>query len=177
MIDHDALALGPAQGMIMKDGENWTLVLVRDLNHGPSKVWQALIDPEQLRQWSPFDADKSLGTAGARVTLTTVGAPASMVSETIVVRADAPRVLQYNWGDREVRWELEARGEGTRLTLWAGIDRRYIAMGAAGWHVCLGVLDRYLGGMPVGRLVAGDALKSPVWQRLHTEYTALFRAE
>jgi hypothetical protein len=33
-----------------------------------------------------------------------------------------------------MRWELEARGEGTRLTLWTNIGHRFIAMGAAGWQ-------------------------------------------
>jgi len=32
---------------------------------------------------------------------------------------------------------------GTRLTLWHNIDRRFIAMGAAGWHICVDVLDTF----------------------------------
>ena len=70
-----------------------------------------------------------------------------------MTRADAPRVLEYNWGGYDMRWELEAVGGGTRLTLWHNIDRRYISMGAAGWHICLDVLDHLLGGDPIGRIV------------------------
>ena len=44
--------------------------------------------------------------------------------------------------------ETRSRGRGTRLTLWTNIDRRYISMGAAGWHVCLDVLDHLLSGNP-----------------------------
>src|SRR5215813_9710076 len=67
---------GPANlAHIEKDGEKWTLVLVRMLRHPPEKVWQALIDPSQLAEWAPFDADGSLGAVGATVKLTTVGAP------------------------------------------------------------------------------------------------------
>ena len=73
-----------------------------------------------------------LGTAGATVKLTTVGAPTPQVSETTVKRADAPRLLEYNWGGNDIRWELEPLGSGTRLTLWHNIDRRFISMGAAG---------------------------------------------
>ena len=74
---------GPAAGAnVEKDGDKWTLVLVRELRHSPGKVWQALTDPAQLRQWAPFDADASLGRAGTTVKLTTVGAPTPMVSET-----------------------------------------------------------------------------------------------
>ena len=133
---------GPAGGaQVRKDGENWTLILVRELRHSPEKVWQALTDPAHLREWAPFEADRSLDTVGARAKLTTVGAPTRPVSETTVTRADAPKVLEYNWGGNDIRWELEALGDGTRLTLWHNIDRRFIAWGAAGWHICFDVLD------------------------------------
>lgn len=177
MSDRERYAPGPASGaQVRKDGEKWTLILVRELRHSPEKVWQALTDPAQLREWAPFDADGSLGTAGARVKLTTVGAPQPHVTETTVTRADAPHVLEYTWGGAEVRWELEALGGGTRLTLWHSIDRRFISMGAAGWHICFDVLDRLLGGAPLGRIVAGEAMKFD-WPRLNAEYARQFGIE
>lgn len=175
---HTPYTPGPATGArVEKDGERWTLVLMRDLRHSPEKVWQALTDPAHLHEWAPFDAGGSLATTGATVTLTTVGAPTPQVSETRVTRADAPRLLEYNWGGQDIRWELAPFGTGTRLTLWHNIDRRYIAMGAAGWHICLDVLDHLLGDAPIGRLVAGDALRSGGWQRLHAEYAKEFAIE
>ena len=76
MISRDRYTPSPATGArIEKDGEQWTLVLVRELRHSPENVWKALTDPAQLREWAPFDADGSLGTAGAKLKLTTVGAP------------------------------------------------------------------------------------------------------
>lgn len=168
----------PAGGArIHKDGEQWTLVLVRDLRHSPERVWDALTDPAQLHEWAPFDADKSLATAGATVTLTTVGAPAPHVTQTTVTRAEAPTLLEYNWGGGDIRWELEPRDGGTRMTLWATIDRRYIAMGAAGWHICFDILDRLLGGTPVGRVVGMDAMKFGGWQQLHKDYAQQFGVE
>src|SRR4249920_2379823 len=106
MTDLQQYTPGPAFGaQIRKDGEEkWTLILVRELRHSPTKVWQALIDPAQLREWAPFDADGSLGKAGATVKLTTVGTPKPHVTETRVTRADAPRLLEYNWGDKALRW-------------------------------------------------------------------------
>src|SRR6185436_4167882 len=152
-------APGPARGaQVRKDGEQWTLILVRELRQSPEKVWQALTDPVQLREWAPFDADGSLGTVGSTVKLTTVGAPGPHVTETTVTRADAPRMLEYTWGGQDIRWELDPIDGGTRLTLWHNIDRRYIAMGAAGWHICFDVLDHFLGGTAIGRIVAGDAM-------------------
>ena len=170
----------PASARVQKDDpDNWTLVLVRELRHSPENVWQALTDPAQLREWAPFDADASLASAGARVKLTTVGAPTPQVSETRVTRADAPRLLEYEWGGRMVRWQLEPirGGDGTRLTLWATIDRRFVAMGAAGWHVCLDVLERLLGGAPLGRIVGVEVMRLGGWQRLHAEYAKQFGAE
>jgi uncharacterized protein YndB with AHSA1/START domain len=167
---------GPAAGAeVRKDGEKWTLILVRELHHPPEKVWKALTDPASLREWAPFDADGSLGTVGA-VKLTTVGAPALHVSETKVTRADPPKVLEYNWGAQDIRWELEAFGGGTRLRLWHNIDRRFISMGAAGWHICFDVLDHLLSGAPIGRIVGAEAMKFG-WPRLNSEYAGQFGVE
>jgi uncharacterized protein YndB with AHSA1/START domain len=182
MNDRARYAPGPANlARIQKergqDGEEkWTLVLVRELRHSPEKVWQALTEPAQLREWAPFEADGSLAAAGTKVKLTTVAAPRLTVSEATVTRADAPNALEYNWGDHEMRWELEAVGGGTRLTLWTNIGRRFIAMGAAGWQICFDVLDHLLSGTPLGRIVGGDAMKSG-WQRLNAEYARQFGIE
>jgi uncharacterized protein YndB with AHSA1/START domain len=178
MTDREQYAPGPASGaQIEKDGENWTLVLVRELRHPPEKVWQALTDPAHLREWAPFEADKNMGRAGMTVKLTTVGAPTLQISETTVARADAPKTLEYKWGGNNIRWELEALRGGTRLTLWHNIDRRFISMGAAGWHVCLDVLERFLAGKPIGRIVGADAMKFAGWQRLNAEYAKQFGVE
>jgi uncharacterized protein YndB with AHSA1/START domain len=169
---------GPARGArVEKGGEAWTLVLVRDLRHPPEEVWQAITEPAQLREWAPFDADTSLSTVGSKVKLTTVGAPSPHVTETTVTRADAPRLLEYKWGGFDMRWQLEPVGGGTRLTLWSTIDRRYISMGAAGWHICLDVLDHLLSGDPIGRIVGPDAMKFGGWQQLNAEYAKQFGVE
>jgi uncharacterized protein YndB with AHSA1/START domain len=177
MTDRDSYEPGPARGaQVRKDGEKWTLILVRELRHAPEKVWQALTNPAHLREWAPFEADGNLGNVGTKVKLTTIGAPSQQVSETIVTRADAPKLLQYNWGGQDLRWELEGFAGGTRLTLWHNIDRRFISMGAAGWHICFDVLDRLLHGKPIGRIVGGEAMKFG-WPQLNAEYAQQFGIE
>jgi uncharacterized protein YndB with AHSA1/START domain len=178
MIDRERYVPGPASGArIQKDtGEKWTLILVRELRHSPEKVWQAITDPARLREWAPFEADGSLDTVGSTVKLTTVAAP-EHVTETKVKRADAPNVLEYEWGGNEMRWELEALSGGTRLTLWTSIGRSFIAMGAAGWHICFDVLDHLLSGTPIGRIAGGEARKFGGWQRLTAEYAKQFGIE
>jgi uncharacterized protein YndB with AHSA1/START domain len=165
-------APGPASGaQVRKDGEKWTLILVRELRHPPEKVWQALTDPAHLREWAPFEVDGSLGTAGTKVNLTWVGTPTPL--ETTVTRADAPKLLEYN----DIRWELEPLGNGTRLTLWHNIDRRFISWGAAGWHICFDVLAGLLAGEPIGRIFGAEAMKFDGWQRLRDEYAKQFGVE
>ncbi len=181
MTAHAQYTPGPANiARVQKDRghdgqEKWTLVLVKELRHSPEKVWQAITDPAHLREWAPFDADGNLGAVGNKVNLTTVGAP--RVTETTVTRADEPELLEYKWGDFNMCWQLEALAEGTRLTLWTNIPRPYIAMGAAGWHICFDVMDRLLSGTPVGRITGPDAMKFEGWQRLNAEYSQQFGVE
>jgi hypothetical protein len=171
MLDDEQYVPGPASGaQVRKDGEKWTLIHVRELRHSPEKVWQALTDPSQLREWAPFVVDANLSVVG-NVNLTWVGAPQAL--ETKVTRADAPKLLEYG----DMRWELEASDEGTRLTLWHRIDRGFISWGAAGWHISLDVLDRLLAGKPIGRIVGADAMKFDGWQRLVAEYSKQFGVE
>ncbi len=171
MMNQEHYTPGPAAGaQIRKGGDKWTLILVRELRHSPEKIWKALTEPEHLRAWAPFETDASLGAVG-KVKLTWVGAPAPQPAT--VTRADAPTLLEYD----DTRWELEAIDGGTRLTLWHNIDRRFIAMGAACWHISFDVLDRLLDGNPISRIVGSDAMKFEGWQRLHKEYAAQFEAE
>jgi hypothetical protein len=164
---------GPATGaQVRKDeGEKWTLILVRELRHSPEKVWDSLTDPAHLREWAPFVVDGSLDTVGKTVKLTWVGNPIPI--DTIVTRADAPEVLEFG----DIRWELEASGSGTRLTLWHKIDRRYISWGAAGWHISFDMLDRYLAGETIGSGTGINAMKFAGWKRLVGEYAKQFGTE
>jgi uncharacterized protein YndB with AHSA1/START domain len=171
MKNSESYVPGPAAGAeVKKEGDQWTLILVRELRQPPEVVWQALTDPAQLREWAPFDADRNLATVGP-VKLSTVGTP--QVAETTVKRAEPPRLLEYSWGG-DLRWELEPLGSGTRLTLWHNIDRGYISWGAAGWHICFDVLDRLLDGQPIGRIVGPEVMKFDGWQRLNREYAKQF---
>ncbi len=174
MSSRDTYQPGPAAGArIEKHDEAWTLVVVRDLRHPPEKVWAALTDPAQLSQWAPFDADRNLASKGP-MKLSTYGAPQPHVTECEVKKAEAPKFLEYTWGGFELRWELEPHQGGTRLTLWNNIDRNYIAWGAAGWQICLDVMDHLLAGDPLGRMAGPETMKFSGWGRLVGEYQKLF---
>lgn len=178
MADQNAYTPGSAHDAeAVEEGTRWTLAMVRTFRHPPEQVWEAITDPEHLREWAPFDASGSLATAGATVSLTTVGAPAPQVAETTITRAEPPTLLEYEWGAHPMRWELEPFQGGTRLKLWTSIPKNYIAMGAAGWHICFDVMGRLLDGTPVGRRVGMGLMSDDGWNRLHAEYAKRFGIE
>ena len=150
-----------------ESGERWTLVFVRELPHAPENVWEALTDPDELLQWAPFDADRDLGTPGA-ATLTM--APEGEAMPASVRRAERPRLLEYTWGEDVLRWELEPIASGTRLTLRHTVsDRTWLSKVAAGWQICIDVMERALSGERIGRIVAGEAMEYG-WEGLNRAY-------
>jgi hypothetical protein len=106
-----------------------------------------------------------------------VTAPQPTVSETVIERSETAHVLEYKWGGMDMRWQLEPNGSGTRLTLWHNIARPYITWGAAGWQVCFDVMERYLAGSPLGRMVGPAVMQMGRWPSLVEEYAQQFGVE
>ncbi|WP_433718719.1 SRPBCC family protein [Actinoplanes sp. CA-051413] len=161
---------GPlADATVVADGGSWTLIFVRALPHPPEKVWAALTDPERLDQWAPFAAAGDLSRPG-ETTLTMVDGPDRTDLPATVLRADAPTLLEYTWGDDLLRWELTPADGGTTLTLRHTFAKRDEApMFLAGWHLCVAVLARLLAGDPVGVIRGRDATAHG-WEELRAAY-------
>ena len=158
-----------AETRVERDGPAWVLVFVRELQHPPEAVWQALTDPAELAEWAPFDTDRNLASTGD-VTLTMAGADGAEATAAVVRRAEAPRLLEYTWEKDVLRWELEAIGSGTRLTLSHAVGSRdWLPKVAAGWHICLDVARELLAQTPFGRVV-GEAAREHGWQELAAAY-------
>ena len=168
----EPLDAGPlAEVTASSDGRRWTLVFVRELAHPVDAVWSALVDPEQLRAWSPFTTDRAMGEPGP-VAITMIDGSEPEPSTEEVLRADPPTLLEHTWGGDTVRWELEPTDAGTRLTLHHSVETPdYVPKVAAGWHICLVVMDRLLAGDPLPPVVGDDA-KDHGWQDLHDRYAA-----
>ena len=78
MSHREQYAPGPATGAdVRKDGEKWTLVLVRELRHPPARVWQALTDPEHLSRMGAVRRRSEPGRRGAGEALDGRGADAA----------------------------------------------------------------------------------------------------
>jgi DNA-binding transcriptional ArsR family regulator/uncharacterized protein YndB with AHSA1/START domain len=163
---------GPlADARVVPDDGVWTLIFIRDLPHPPEAVWQVLTEPAELDQWAPFTVDRHLGAAGD-ATLTMIDGDTRMPLAVTVRRAQAPALLEYTWGGDLLRWELAAVAAGTRLTLRHTLAQPDMdPMVAAGWHLCLAVLDRLLAGEPVGVVRGRDAMDHG-WERLRDAYAA-----
>jgi len=150
----------------LRDGA-WVLTLIRDFPQPPERVWPWLTDPDLLRQWSPVVPDHALDTVGARAVRENPGDDA-MTGD--VLSVDAPHELVHRWGDDVVRWRLAPTATGCRLTLEQTMaDREPGAMNAAGWHICLDVLDDVLAGRPTPRAVGEDAVAQG-WAALRDDY-------
>jgi uncharacterized protein YndB with AHSA1/START domain len=152
---------------VSRDGS--TLVFVRELRHEPTKVWRALTEPDELAKWSPFTVDRSLTETGA-ATLTMIDGEEHTELPGIVRRAEPPTLLEYTWGDDVLEWRLEPVDGGTRLTLRhtvEGLDM--VPKVAAGWHLCVDVLEEVLAGTDPDPIRGHDAMNHG-WQELHDRY-------
>ncbi|MBG0567500.1 SRPBCC family protein [Actinoplanes aureus] len=158
---------------VVPDGDRWTLIFIRELRRPPEQVWLALTDPEKIDRWAPFTAARDLGTLG-ETTLTMVDGDERTPLAATVRRAEPPRLLEYSWGGDLLRWELEPAGDGTRLTLRHTLAEEGVeAMVAAGWHLCMDVLERLLAGERV-EAVRGAAAREHGWEELRDRYAKMF---
>ena len=157
-----------AEVSVVPDGDAWTLIFIRDLRHPPKVVWEALTDPAEIDRWAPFTASRDLGHTGEAM-LTMVDGAQRDDLPAVVRRAEAPVLLEYSWGDDELRWELEAYGDGTRLILKHTVRDRDVAQFAAGWHICIATMERLLDGDDV-RAIRGHEAMDHGWAELKEAY-------
>ncbi|WP_216895531.1 SRPBCC family protein [Nocardia alni] len=155
---------------LVDDGGQWSLVFTREFPQGLDSIWSALTEPEELREWAPFTADRSL-TALGPVTFTMGDGETKMELPGEVSRADRPHVLEYAWGTEKLRWALSESADGTTLRLTHYLtDRASAAMMAAGWHICLDVAALLIAGSPIGPIVGAEAMNYG-WGELNEKYS------
>jgi uncharacterized protein YndB with AHSA1/START domain len=153
------------------DDDRWTLTFVRELRHPREKVWAALTEAAQLREWAPYTADRDLDRLGA-ATLTMIDGDEAVDLAATVHRVERPSLLEYSWGGDLLRWELAATATGTRLTLRHTLaDKAWGAKVAAGWHLCLVVAEHLLDGEPIAPIRGEDA-RNYGWEELRDGYAS-----
>ncbi len=170
-MDHDTRAAGDGTsalelGELDRSGPAWRLRFVRHLAHSPQRVWRALTEPDELEAWFPTTIEGERA-AGAELTFTFRQGEADAFQGRMIA-CEPPRLLEFMWGTDKIRFELEASGPGTRLTLWDTLDANgKAARDGAGWHVCLDGLITLLegGGSKGERLISNWADVHPLYQR------------
>lgn len=123
----------------------------RSFTHGQQTVWNLLTNPRRYSEWlAPGTIE--LKTGGA-VKLTFPGS--GTVIDSIVSAYEPPRLIEYSWSspgqpNRPVRWELQAEGSGTRVTLTVSApEAEDIARTCAGWEAHLAMLQAALADAPI----------------------------
>jgi uncharacterized protein YndB with AHSA1/START domain len=138
----------------------------RRLAHPIDVVWRAVTEPAELAHWFPGAVGVDL-RLGGRMTFADEGFTSQ---EGEVTELDPPRVFAFSWGDDDLRFELEPTdgGAGCVLRFTHVIDASdRAARDAAGWHVCLDLLERHLAGAPT---TGPGPEATEEWRRRYDEY-------
>jgi len=138
----------------------------RSFPHPVEKVWSAVTQPAELAHWFPAEVEVDLRKGGKmRFTFTDGVFPPS---EGEVLELDPPRLFEFKWGDEVLRAEVEPAGEGALLRFTHFLaEREQGARDAAGWHVCLGELEKHLAGKPA---VAPTSEMTDELRQLYKDY-------
>lgn len=124
------------------------LRLERRLKHSPAKVWRAITDPAELKNW--FPAEVSFDGKKMRFTFPDE-APVDDITQGEVLVFEEPRVFAFRWSTDVLRFEIIPDGDGCvlKLTQILGDDGLTAARNAIGWDVCLDALKSTLDGQAV----------------------------
>ncbi len=158
-------------GRLDRSGDRPVVRFSRLLAHPPEKVWRALTEDEQLKEWFPTTIDGPR-EAGAKLEFRfrTLDIP-PMAGE--IVRCDPPRLLEFSWGEDLLRFELAASDGGTALELIVTFgELGKVSRDATGWHTCLDQLASELAA--ASQAAAGHADR---WHLLNTAYAERFGAD
>jgi uncharacterized protein YndB with AHSA1/START domain len=97
-------------------------VIERTLNASPERVWTAITDKEQMKQWY-FELAEFKPELGFEFTFIGGSEEKTYVHLCKITKVEPGKLLQYSWryqhypGNSFVTWELFSEGDKTRLKL------------------------------------------------------------
>ena len=125
--------------------------IARSFPHSVERVWQALVEPDNLADWLAPGAIEPFDGGRAKLNFPDSG----IVIDSTVSEFDPPRAVGYSWSgpgepSRPLRFETAASGEGTILTLKLQLPSgEDAARTAAGFEAHLEMLAAALTGAPI----------------------------
>lgn len=143
------------------------LLLEVDIAGSEEQLWQAVTDPEVLARWSPVVPDRPLTSEGPALSREH---PEQDPVTADVLEVAGTHALTHRWADATVGWVIE-EGRLVMQTVLPEIEQAQYY--AAGWQVCLAVLDAQLSGLDQERIVGMDAMEHG-WEELRARYAAEF---
>ena len=144
-----------------------SLVMEVDLAGTAAQLWEALTDPAQLARWSPVVPDRALTSPGPALSRENPGED-PVTADVLAIAGE--HALTHRWGESTLGWMVDEGQLDLQVTLPDPQQAQYFA---AGWHVCLAVLDARLEGLDQQRLVGMDALEHG-WEELRARYADEF---
>lgn len=135
----------------------------RPLEHSIEKVWAALTENEMLASWMPNLQVEELRKGGTIKFDMKDGTGTFIDIE--IIDFQPYSILEFNWGNDRVCFELSPKPEGCLLLLKEFINTLtdHTSRDLAGWHVCLDVLTALLEGRWLD-FPTGD------WDKWHEQY-------
>jgi uncharacterized protein YndB with AHSA1/START domain len=118
----------------------------RQLTHSVEKVWAALTENDKLEKWMPNLQIENLQKEGIIKFNLNDGTGSSF--DIRILEFQKYSVLEYEWGDGWVRFELYPKLDGCLLVLKEFINTLidHTSKDLAGWHICLDILSALLNG-------------------------------
>ncbi|GAB3697187.1 SRPBCC family protein [Mariniluteicoccus flavus] len=166
----DLIDARPPQASLDRVEGRLLLTMVRELPVDAAWLWAKVTDPAELARWSPIVPERPLTETGPVLSTESPGQDPVTADVEVV---DAPNALVHRWGDHLVRWGVVDLGPTAQLGLQEAFDEPSEApLYAAGWHVCLAVLEGLAQGLDVPRVVGADALAYG-WEALRERYAEI----
>jgi uncharacterized protein YndB with AHSA1/START domain len=127
----------------------------RIYDHPVARVWAAVTDPDEMRHWFPSPEVEYDARTGGSITVS--GDPYSPTPKTSRVLVwEPPHRFAFEWEDDELHLTLSEHARGCRLELVNILSAPGAgARNAAGWEMCLDLLDQVVAGSRHGS--ASDA--------------------
>ena len=127
----------------------------RIYDHPVARVWAAVTDPDEIRHWFPSPEVEHDARTGGSITVS--GDPYSPTPKTSRILVwEPPHRFAFEWEDDELHLTLSEHARGCRLELVNILSTPGAgARNAAGWEMCLDLLDRVVAGSRQGS--ASDA--------------------